>query len=72
MMFRHHGMAREISKPTDVGKTLHRLSTYLRPFRGLLLLTLSLVILTSALRLAGPYLIGVATDQFPPSNSKRG
>jgi ATP-binding cassette subfamily B multidrug efflux pump len=68
MMFgggRHaRGLAREISKPTAAGKTLRRLGGYLRPFWRLLAGAGALIVLTTLLRLIGPYLIGVALDQF--------
>jgi ATP-binding cassette subfamily B multidrug efflux pump len=68
MMFgggRHaRGLTQEISKPTAAGKTLRRLGGYLRPFWGLLAGAGALIVLTTLLRLIGPYLIGVALDQF--------
>jgi ABC-type multidrug transport system fused ATPase/permease subunit len=57
-------LAQEVTKPTDVGKTLRRLAIYLRPFRSLLLVAALLIIASTLLRLASPYLIGVAVDQF--------
>jgi ATP-binding cassette subfamily B multidrug efflux pump len=67
MMFggRHmRGLTREVSKPTDVGQTLRRLGEYFRPFWGLLAGAAVLIVLTTLLRLSGPYLTGVAVDQF--------
>ena len=65
MMFGgHRGLAREITKPTDVGKTLRRLLQYFRPFWGLLVAVAVLIIFSTALRVVAPHLIGVAVDQF--------
>ena len=67
MMFggRHmRGLSREIVKPTQVGKTLRRLLGYFRPFWGLLVVVAVLVVASTLLRLAAPYLTGVAVDQF--------
>lgn len=58
------GLAQEAAKPTEVGKTLRRLLTYFRPFRVLLLAVAALIVVSTMLRLAAPYLIGVAVDQF--------
>lgn len=67
MMFRGRhmrGLAQETAKPTETGKTLRRLLRYFRPFRVLLLAVAALILISTALRLAAPYLIGVAVDQF--------
>jgi ABC-type multidrug transport system fused ATPase/permease subunit len=67
MMFggrRFHGLTEEAAKPTQVGKTLRRLLAYFRPFWGLLLAVAVLVVVSTLLRLASPYLTGVAVDQF--------
>ena len=67
MMFgggRFHGLTDETAKPTQVGKTLRRLLAYFRPFWGLLLAVAVLVVVSTLLRLASPYLTGVAVDQF--------
>ncbi len=67
MMFggRHmRGLAQETAKPTETGKTLRRLLRYFRPFRILLLAVAALILISTALRLAAPYLIGVAVDRF--------
>jgi ABC-type multidrug transport system fused ATPase/permease subunit len=61
---RFHGLTREQEKARDVGNTLRRLLRYFRPFWGLLAASLVFVVLSSLLQLAGPYLIGVAVDQF--------
>lgn len=51
-------------KPEDPRKTLKRFWEYLKPHRVKLLLIFSLVIVTSLLMLAGPYLIGKAIDNY--------
>ena len=58
------GLAQEAAKPTQVGRTLRRLLGYFRPFWGLLLAVAVLVVVSTLLRLAAPYLTGVAVDQF--------
>ncbi|HUV90859.1 MAG TPA: hypothetical protein VMY80_14475, partial [Anaerolineae bacterium] len=66
------GAAVEAAKPIQVSKTLRRLLGYFRPFWGLLLATAVLVLASTLLRLVGPYLTGVAVDQFiDPSNQPR-
>jgi ATP-binding cassette subfamily B multidrug efflux pump len=71
MMFGgHRGLAREVTKPTDVGKTLRRLLQYFRPFWGLLVAAGVLVIVSTALQLAAPYLTGIAVDQFIASGDQ--
>jgi ATP-binding cassette subfamily B protein/subfamily B ATP-binding cassette protein MsbA len=57
-------LTREQEKARDVGTTLRRLLRYFRPFRGLLAAAAVFVVISSLLQLAGPYLIGVAVDQF--------
>jgi ATP-binding cassette subfamily B multidrug efflux pump len=58
------GLSQEAAKPTQVGRTLRRLLGYFRPFWGLLLAVAVLVVVSTLLRLAAPYLTGVAVDQF--------
>lgn len=58
------GLTQEIAKPTEVRRTLRRLLGYFRPSRGLLAAVAALILLTTMLRLAAPYLTGVAVDQF--------
>jgi ABC-type multidrug transport system fused ATPase/permease subunit len=48
----------------NAGQTLRRLLGYLRPFWAQLLTVTLLVLVSSGAGLAGPYLIGVAVDQF--------
>ena len=67
MMFggRHmRGLTQETAKPVEVGKALRRLMEYFRPFWGLLAVVAALIVVSTALRLAAPYLTGVAIDQF--------
>jgi ABC-type multidrug transport system fused ATPase/permease subunit len=65
-MFGGHmrGLAREATKPTDVGSTVRRLLVYFHPFRALLVIAAALIVLSTLLRLVAPYLIGIAVDQF--------
>ncbi len=75
MMFggRHmRGLAQETAKPMETGKTLRRLLTYFRPFRVLLLAVAVLILASTALQLAAPYLIGIAVDQFIKPSDKPG
>ncbi|MFQ6101362.1 MAG: ABC transporter ATP-binding protein [Anaerolineae bacterium] len=58
------GLTREAAKPADVGKTLRRLLGYFRPFQGLLAAVAVLIVVSTLLQLAAPYLPGVAVDQF--------
>ena len=53
-----------IEKAHDVRGTTIRLLDYLRPYRPTLVLVLLLVVVGSALGVAGPYLLGVAVDRF--------
>jgi len=67
MMFggRHmRGLTQETAKPVEVGKALRRLMEYFRPFWRLLAVVAALIVVSTALRLAAPYLTGVAIDQF--------
>jgi len=66
------GLTQEAAKATEVGKTLRRLLTYFRPFWGLLATVAVLVVVSTLLQLAAPYLTGVAVDQFiaPPADDQ--
>ncbi|RLC79066.1 MAG: ABC transporter ATP-binding protein [Chloroflexi bacterium] len=67
-----HGLTQETSKPLDVGQTLRRLLAYFSPFWRLLALVGVLIVVSTLLQLASPYLIGVAVDQFiAPSEQPR-
>ncbi len=73
MMFggRHmRGLAQEAAKPTDAGKTLRRLLKYFRPFWKLLTAVSVLLVISTMLQLAAPYLTGVAVDQFITSGDQ--
>ncbi|MGD9029769.1 MAG: ABC transporter ATP-binding protein [Anaerolineae bacterium] len=61
---RFHGVRQDQEKASDVGATLRRLLRYFRPFWGLLGAASLFVVISSLLQLVGPYLIGVAVDQF--------
>ena len=54
----------KIEKARDPRHALRRLLPYLRPFAPLVLAVGGIVILYTVLGLAGPYLMGVAIDQF--------
>lgn len=58
------GILREVEKSKDARGTLLRLWRYLRPQLGLLVGTMLLVLVTSALDLLGPYLMGKAIDLY--------
>ncbi len=55
---------RRIEKAKDVRGTLRRLTAYLRPFTGTLLLVFALVLVGTLMSLVGPYLLGRAIDDF--------
>jgi len=57
----------KIEKARDPRGALIRLLGYLRPFTLTLLLVLVLILVSSALGIAGPYLLGVAIDSFRDS-----
>ncbi len=58
------GMARTIEKAQDPRGALLRLAGYLRPYLGAVIAAMALVILGTALSLAGPYLQGKAIDAW--------
>jgi ABC-type multidrug transport system fused ATPase/permease subunit len=67
MGFMFHGGPRGSlveEKPTNSGLVLRRLAAYLAPFRWQLLGIMALVLVSSAMRLAGPYMMGQAVDRF--------
>lgn len=66
MFGRRHfrNLADDTSNPTEAGKTLRRLLRYFGPFWGLLVVVVVLILISTALQLAAPYLTGVAVDQF--------
>ncbi|MCG2767209.1 MAG: ABC transporter ATP-binding protein/permease [Anaerolineae bacterium] len=57
----------KIEKASDPRGALVRLLGYLRPFTPTLVLVLILILVSSALGLVGPYLLGVAIDSFRDS-----
>ncbi|HCE18518.1 MAG TPA: multidrug ABC transporter ATP-binding protein [Anaerolinea thermolimosa] len=57
-------LLREGEKSRNARATLLRLARYLRPQRWVLLGTALLVVVTSAVDLLGPYLMGLAIDRF--------
>jgi ATP-binding cassette subfamily B multidrug efflux pump len=59
---RHRGA--KIEKARDARGTLRRLLATLRPYRWALALVLVLVIMSTVLDLLGPFLMGVAIDEF--------
>ena len=58
------GAGRRIERARDPRGALIRLVGYLRPFGRVLLLVLLLVVLSTALSITGPYLLGVAIDGY--------
>ena len=58
------GMRGKIEKAKDPRNALTRLLFYLKPYKKLLTIIFSFVLLYTLLGLAGPYLIGVAIDKF--------
>jgi ATP-binding cassette subfamily B protein len=59
-----HGAVRRIEKARHPRRALTRLFFYLAPFKVAMGLVLALVLVYTALGLAGPYLMGVAIDRF--------
>ena len=59
-----HGAFRRIEKARHPRRALIRLFFYLAPFKMVLGLVLVMVLVYTALGLAGPYLMGVAIDRF--------
>ena len=53
-----------IEKAKDARSTLRRLAVYLKPHKIALIIVFVLVIVYTALGLVGPYLLGVAIDQY--------
>lgn len=58
-----HGNTK-IEKAKDVRGALNRLISYLKPYSGGLIAVLLLTIVYTGFSLAGPYLLGVAIDQY--------
>ncbi len=53
-----------IEQARNPWQALLRLVPYLRPFRGTMALVMGLVVISTGLGLAGPYLMGLAIDRF--------
>jgi len=64
MFRRHHGLTQDVTQATDTGKAVRRLLTYFQPFRRQLAVVGILIVLSTLLQLAGPYLTGIAVDSF--------
>jgi len=62
----------KIEKARDVRGALARLVAYLRPYTWTLAVILALTLLSTALGVSGPYLIGVAIDRFITSGDVPG
>lgn len=65
-------MSQEEEKAHDSRRVVHRLLGYMRPFWLALAAVLTLIVLSSLLRLAEPYLIGLAVDQFITRGDRAG
>jgi ATP-binding cassette, subfamily B, multidrug efflux pump len=63
-MQRRGGRPAKIEKARDPRSAMVRLVFYLKPFKLSLFLVVSLIVLSSLIGLAGPYLMGVAIDRF--------
>jgi ATP-binding cassette subfamily B protein len=61
-----------IEKAKDPGGALRRLLSYLKPFKLQLGVVIALVVASTLLSLIGPYLIGVAIDQYIATSDVRG
>ncbi|PAQ16746.1 multidrug ABC transporter ATP-binding protein [Bacillaceae bacterium SAOS 7] len=72
-MSRHHNV-RVGPKPQikDATQTLKRLASYLAKRKGLLFLVIIMVAASSGLGLLGPYLVGMAIDEFIVTGDKGG
>ena len=64
--------SRRIEKAQDVRGALRRLTAYLRPFQGILILVFVLVLLGTLLSVLAPYLLGVAIDDYIANEDLRG
>lgn len=60
----HHKIGAPVIKPKNLKATLLRLWDYLKYQKIKLILVIIMVIISSLLMLAGPYLIGVAIDYY--------
>jgi ATP-binding cassette subfamily B protein/subfamily B ATP-binding cassette protein MsbA len=67
-----HMQSTEEEKARDTGRVVRRLGVYLKPYRLPLIGVGILVIVDTLLQLAGPFLIGVAIDQFISAGDRQG
>jgi ATP-binding cassette subfamily B protein/subfamily B ATP-binding cassette protein MsbA len=67
-----HMQSTEEEKARDTGRTVGRLGTYLKPYWLPLVGVAALIIVDTLLQLAGPFLIGVAIDQFIAAGDRQG
>jgi len=67
-----HMLSREQLRVKDTRAVLLRLTGYLKPFAPQLMIVLILIIVGTLAQLAGPYLIGLAIDQFITAGDKVG
>ncbi|MBI9045276.1 MAG: ABC transporter ATP-binding protein [Anaerolineaceae bacterium] len=58
------GQIRKIEKPKDTRKAIMRLLPYLKPYNSSLIIVFIFVLIYSVLNLLGPYLLGIAIDDF--------
>lgn len=63
-MMRGPGRPGKIEKARNPRRAVLRLLPYLRPFRAMLAVVIALVLVSTALGLCGPYLLGQAIDHF--------
>ena len=64
MPHRNPGHGMHFEKPKDIKRTAAWLLKYLLPYKTILLIVLLLVILYTLASLAGPYLLGIAIDDY--------
>ena len=63
-----HGHMAAVERAEDVRGTVLRLWTYLRRQKWALITVVFTTVATTATQLAGPYLLGVAIDNYPPGD----
>ncbi len=69
---RRHMLGREQLRAKDTPAVLRRMMVYLKPFGPQLLVVLILLVVGTLAQLAGPYLIGLAVDEFITGGDKAG
>jgi len=68
-----HRMARaDDARAMNASQAARRLAVYLKPYRPQLLITLGTVVIGTLAALAGPFLIGLAVDQFIAAGNRAG